>query len=106
MRVLVTGATGFIVRAVSGALLARGDEVTARTRRPPEKAAAGMKRVQWKSWDPSRDCDWQAAIDGQNAIVHLAGEQAVGRRLTEASKQKSLQSRVESTERIVRGIEL
>jgi uncharacterized protein (TIGR01777 family) len=106
MRVLVTGATGFIGRAVCGALLARGDEVTAFTRRPPENPAAGMERVLWKSWTPTRDGDWQAAIDGQNAIVHLAGEQAVGRRLTEASKQKILQSRVESTERMVRGIEL
>ena len=106
MRVLVTGGTGFIGKAVIGALLARGDEVTAFTRRVAEKSPPGMERVSWKTWDPARDGEWQRAIDGQQGIVHLAGEPAVGRRLTDDAKKRILESRTESTARIVRGIEL
>jgi uncharacterized protein (TIGR01777 family) len=106
MRVLITGGTGFIGRAVIGALLARGDEVTAFSRRLPDRSPTGMERVVWKEWEPTRDGDWQQAIDGQNGIVHLAGEPAVGRRFTDEAKQKILQSRVGPTARLVRGIEL
>ena len=106
MRVLVTGGTGFIGRAVIGALLARGDEVTAFSRRVPPESLPGLERVSWKEWDPERDGTWQQAIDGQNGIVHLAGERAAGRRFTDETKQKILKSRVESTGRIVHGIEL
>jgi uncharacterized protein (TIGR01777 family) len=106
MRVLVTGGTGFIGRAVLRALVARGDEVTALTRKIPGRVAEGTEAVAFRLWDPDNDGEWQLALDGQDGVVHLAGEPAVGRRLTASAREQILKSRVESTERIVRAIRM
>ncbi len=52
MRVLVTGASGTIGRAVCEALLARGDEVYGLSR-SPEKAKQASPKVTWFGWNPS-----------------------------------------------------
>jgi NAD dependent epimerase/dehydratase family enzyme len=120
MRVLVTGGTGFIGRPLMARLLERGDSVTALTRRVPEGAAASSAsflsgasspskvargQLRWVKWDPTADGAWQDELADHDAVVHLAGETAAGRRYTDAVKQEILTSRVESTTRIVRAIE-
>ncbi|MGC4089412.1 MAG: TIGR01777 family oxidoreductase [Polyangiaceae bacterium] len=112
MRVLVTGGTGFIGRALVAQLLARGDEVTGLTRRVPAVADAAdvanersvAPRVRWVAWDPERAGEWQRELSGHDAVVHLAGASAVGRRYTEQVRREILESRVEPTRRLVEGI--
>ena len=58
-RILVTGATGFIGRALAPALRAAGHDIVA-----PGRAEIG---------DIGPDTDWWRALDGVNAVVHLAG---------------------------------
>lgn len=101
MKVFVSGATGLIGRAVAGALVARGDTVTALVR-SPERAQlpAEVERVQG---DVTAAGPWQARVDGQDAVVHLAGE-PVDARWTEARKASILGSRVEGTRRVVEAI--
>lgn len=107
MRVLVTGGTGFIGAALIRALLARGDSVTGFTRRVnPDKGKGSLSKVRWVEWDPQKDGAWQREFGEHDAVVHLAGETAVGQRYTDALKQEILESRVGSTQRIVRGIEI
>lgn len=94
-RILVTGATGFIGSALVRCLAAEGARVTAVVRRP-EQLAGFEGAVRPVLWDAL-----EAVMSEADAVVHLTGEQAVGVRWTEGTKQRILQSRVETTARVV-----
>jgi nucleoside-diphosphate-sugar epimerase len=68
VRVLVTGATGFVGTAVLPALRARGHVVRAAVRREVDCDADEQVRV----GDLSPDTDWREALAGVDAVVHLA----------------------------------
>jgi nucleoside-diphosphate-sugar epimerase len=80
MKVLVTGASGFVGRAVVAALAAQGDEVHAAIRVPPD---AGGDRTTGAAFPPGvtiirhgdlgADVDWTGLLAGIDAVVHLAG---------------------------------
>ena len=100
-RVLVAGGSGFIGRGLVTDLLARGDHVTVLTR-----GDSGVRDGQYylQHWDPSSAAG-VAFTDDYDAVVNLAGEQAVGVRYTAEVKDRILKSRVQSTECLVRAIE-
>jgi uncharacterized protein (TIGR01777 family) len=99
-RVLVAGGSGFIGRALVAQLLARNDEVTVLTR----GAASAKQGARALNWDPSNAASARFTAD-YDAVVNLAGEQAVGVRYTEQTKDRILKSRVESTAWLVQAIE-
>jgi nucleoside-diphosphate-sugar epimerase len=71
MKILVTGAAGFVGIPVCQALSADGHSVTAVTRTAPAvRLAAERTEV---LGELSRDTDWRAALSGIDAVVHLAG---------------------------------
>ncbi len=85
MRIVVTGATGFIGSALSESLRAAGHEVVALSR----SGSPGTVR-----WDPPRRT---TEVDGAvDAIIHLAGE-SIGGRWTTSKKRKLLDSRLDGT---------
>ncbi len=98
MNVFVTGATGLIGRALTGALLARGDRVTAHVRsaRGAARLPAGVRAVEGDLEGPGR---WEEELAGCDACVHLAGEPVEGR-WTPEKKRRIRDSRVRSTERV------
>ena len=69
VRVLVTGARGMLGRAVALALAARGDDVTVLQRRP---SGLPVREVLADLGDPDAPLD--AALAGQDAVVHLAAK--------------------------------
>lgn len=72
MRMLVTGATGFVGRAVVTAFANAGRTVRAAARRPPQPPfAAGVEVVQHP--DLSQSFDWSPLLAGVDQVVHLAG---------------------------------
>ena len=69
-RILVTGASGFVGRALVPALLARGHQVISAVRPNHEstKAGTGARLI----GDIGPDTDWRAALEGIEVVVHLA----------------------------------
>ena len=92
MRVLVTGASGFIGSALGRELRARGHEFVALGR--------GGDSPRW-----SVDEAWieDGALEGVDAVVHLAGE-SIGQRWTTSVKRELLQSRTAGTSLIARAV--
>jgi nucleoside-diphosphate-sugar epimerase len=71
MRVLVTGASGFVGRAVLARLRAAGAyELRAAVRRPDVPRLAGVDYTVVGGLD--RDTDWSAALAGCDGVVHAA----------------------------------
>jgi uncharacterized protein (TIGR01777 family) len=99
-RVIVTGATGTIGRALCEALAARGDQPIAlsRSRSKAEHKLAGVDTHEWA--DPPGSQPPAAALSGSDAVVHLLGE-PVAQRWTAAAKQRIRDSRVLSTRNLV-----
>ncbi|WP_033062842.1 NAD(P)-dependent oxidoreductase [Pseudomonas sp. CFII68] len=74
MKVLVTGATGFVGRHLVTALLARGCQVRAVARRvEPARALPWFDRVEFVATDAHAEkLDVAALVEGVDALVHLA----------------------------------
>ncbi|MBT3305479.1 MAG: SDR family oxidoreductase [Alphaproteobacteria bacterium] len=72
MRVLVTGAAGFVGRALVPALSAAGHEVAAVVRQTPEPPFDDGVSVHTVA-DIGPDTDWTEALGGIDAVIHLAG---------------------------------
>jgi len=87
MRILISGASGFLGQALTRALRESGHEPVALVRR-----AARGDEIQW---DPERPLD-PAKLTGCDAVVHLAGKNIAGRWTTKF-KQEVLASRVRGT---------
>ena len=68
MRVLVTGASGMLGRAVAEHLAARGDQVTVLQRRP---SGSPLREVLGDVADPVAAAE---AAQGQDAVIHLAAK--------------------------------
>lgn len=91
LTVLITGSTGLVGSALTKFLVAEGHEVRRLVRRKP--AAPGEFQ-----WDPVAGSLDQNAVEGADAVVHLAGEGIASGRWTKAQKQRILESRQKGTE--------
>jgi len=103
MKIVVTGATGFVGSALVPALLARGDEVTVLSRNA-ERAKAALGNVTAIAADLEEPGAWTASLAGVDAIIHLAGESVGVKRWNARQKQIVRDSRVEATRTIVEAI--
>lgn len=97
MRVAVSGSTGLIGAALVGELRASGHEVVRLVRPATRLQDAGDI-----AWDPdSGDID-KAALEGMDAVVHLAGETISALRWTADKRRRIRESRVRGTDLLAR----
>lgn len=102
MKVIVTGATGFVGRGVVAKLRERGDTVVVLSRNAERaRAELGVEAV---AADLETPGPWTAALRGADAIVHLAGEPIAGKRWNARQKQVIRDSRVEATRTLVEAL--
>lgn len=102
MKVLVTGASGFIGSALCDSLLVRGDTVVGLTR-DPERARGTNPSVIWHHWEPTLERPPAEAFAGVDGVVNLVGEK-INQRWTDEAKEKILESRRTGTRNLVGAI--
>ncbi|MCP3902231.1 MAG: TIGR01777 family protein [Planctomycetes bacterium] len=109
MKLLVTGGTGLIGRRLVADRLERGDHVIVVSRSAARGAkkldAARDDRLEVVEGDPVSPGSWQDAVDGCDAVVHLAGAGILDRRWNAEYRRVLVQSRVKSAGRIAEAIE-
>lgn len=94
-RVLVSGASGTVSKALLPSLAASGYEVIRLTRGP----ASSKDQI---SWDPAKPLP-AGLVDGFEAVIHLAGESIIGR-WTEAKKRRIIASRSLGTRHLAQAL--
>ncbi len=101
MKVLLTGGTGFIGRAVLQKLIEAGHKVTLLTRHPGSLQWLNKNYVTVIHWDGKKPGDW---ADGADSVINLAGESIAAKRWSAAQKKKIADSRIHATEAVVDAI--
>ncbi|HUT45395.1 MAG TPA: TIGR01777 family oxidoreductase [Sedimentisphaerales bacterium] len=103
MRVVITGATGFIGRALCRALH-RDYEIVALSRNieSARKSIGDMAKV--VQWDAKTAAGWAGEADGALAVINLAGENVASGRWNKARKSRILQSRLDATNAVIETI--
>lgn len=99
-RIVISGATGFIGRALCGEL--HGDyEIIALSRDAKRAAATLGSRARILEWDGRTASVWAAQVDGAYAVIHLAGESVAQGRWTQSKMDSIMQSRSNGATAIV-----
>jgi len=99
VKVLVTGASGFIGSALCDSLLVRGDTVVGLTR-DPKRARRTNPSVSWHAWEPTLERPPAAAFEGVDGVINLLGEK-INQRWTDEAKQRIMESRRTGTHNLI-----
>jgi hypothetical protein len=97
MKIVVTGSSGLIGTALVRALRADGHEVRRLVRHDPRAADESY-------WDPAQHEIDPGALDGIEAVIHLAGVGVADKRWSDAHKQAVMASRVQGTTLIAEAV--
>lgn len=101
MKILITGATGLVGKALTGLLLQQGHEIHYLTSR--QSAIVNKPNYNGFLWDVDKMTIDGACLKGVETVIHLAGE-TVFQRWTTAAKAKIMDSRINSTQLLLNAI--
>lgn len=99
MKVLISGGSGLVGRAISAQLLAKSHQVAILSR----SGNSSMPGVEAFAWSPSQASMDKAALEGVDAIINLAGS-SIAQRWTQHGKQSILKSRIDATRTIAKAL--
>jgi len=99
MKIVISGASGFVGSALVGALARRGDTVVSLVRRTPDH-----KRSEHQ-WNPAAGELDPSAISSADAVINLNGRNISHGRWTSKIKAELRSSRLDATRTIVQAIE-
>jgi len=105
MRVVITGGSGLIGRAVAAPLAAEGNDVVVLSRDPARVRGlpAGVRAAHWDSHSAA---GWETLLEGRSAVINLAGEAIAAGRWTEERKRRIRASRVDAGRAVVDAVRL
>ncbi len=104
MKVLVTGATGFVGKRVVKQLLDHGDEVVVLTRNIAKGALELGKRCQYYLWSDTNSLPPEEAFVGVEGVINLMGEGIADKRWSDEQKKKIYDSRILATSQLIERI--
>ena len=104
MKIILTGGTGFVGKALIPHLVEAGHRVVLLTRHSGKMTWMNKRFVTEAHWDGKHLGDWAKEIDGADAVINLAGESIAAKRWAVAHKKHILDSRVNATKAIVDAI--
>ena len=104
MKVIITGATGFIGSLLCPVLSEAGYEVIALTRNVAKGRKTLGNSATCIEWDAQSAAGWADQAEGALAIINLAGANIAGGLWTESYKQTILNSRIKATQAVQQAI--
>ncbi|NET02631.1 MAG: TIGR01777 family protein [Sphaerospermopsis sp. SIO1G1] len=108
MKVVITGATGFVGSRLVKRLQDEGNKVLVLSRNTNHAhqvfPAQAFPNVEIMAYTPGVSGAWQGAVAGCNGVVNLAGEPIAEERWTPERKQAILNSRKLGTQKVVEAI--
>jgi hypothetical protein len=104
VKVLITGATGFVGRKLVKKLISNNHQVHVLTRNVPKAALKLSAKVEYFKWSPKEELIPEAAFLGVDAVINLMGENIADGRWSEAHKKRIYDSRILGTENLVSSI--
>jgi uncharacterized protein len=102
MKILITGATGLIGRAICRRLVDEAHQIIVLSRRP--ESGRVVEGVQVVGWEPLLGPPESGVWEGVDAVIHLAGEPVAASRWTDEQKRRIRDSRVIGTRHLIEGI--
>ena len=104
MKIVITGGTGFIGRALCTTLLQGGHRVTVLTRQRGQVDHRPELPIQAVEWNARDSGPWEQVLEGADAVINLAGAPIADVRWTDKRKQLLTDSRVLTTRLLVRAL--
>ncbi|QPJ64690.1 MAG: TIGR01777 family protein [Candidatus Nitrohelix vancouverensis] len=101
MKIMVTGATGFIGKELVKRLNDKGHEMVVLTRKPEAARFNIPVECELREWEPEGKALSPSIMKGIDAVINLAGEGIANGLWTDTRKQKIMNSRVSSVRRLV-----
>ena len=106
MKIVLTGATGFVGRPLASRLVELGHDLVVLSRDASRAQKSLGIRCESFAWDPMKGPPPPQALFNAEAVIHLAGEPVAAHRWTPEQMARIRDSRVVGTRNLMKGVAL